>query len=132
MENDYSHMWLVSEEGTAQFFEKFGTFRGCLTHAIYFIRLIMPLFNWPIYLYLGRPDGGHLLLFGRLWEGATWTELTRGYMSSAVTIGSMAAWYMMLGPLFMEAYVMPWLCYGWWLFTVTYLQHHFEDMALFV
>lgn len=99
----------------------------------YLVRAVTPLINWPFYLYVGKPDGGHLLLFGRLWRDAKMSEMARGYLSSLVTVASMYTWYAMLSPSnnFVACYVMPWIFYGWWLFTVTYFQHHFDEMVLF-
>ena len=99
--------------------------------AHYTFRVITPFFNWFVYLYVGLPDGGHLFLYGRLWKGATRAEFARGYLSSCLAVCGMIAWYSLLGPAFVRAYCMPWMWYGWWLFTVTYFQHHYEEMLLF-
>ena len=128
---DYSHMWFYKSE-----LDKPGSTTTPITLSAYLHylgRAITPLVNWPLYLYVGRPDGGHLFLYGRLWKDAKWSEMARGYMSSAVTLASMCFWYTMLSPSsnFVACYMMPWVWYGWWLFTVTYFQHHFDEMVLF-
>ena len=128
---DYSHMWFYKSE-----LDKPGSTTTPITLSAYLHylgRAITPLVNWPLYLYVGRPDGGHLFLYGRLWKDAKWGELARGYVSSAVTLASMYFWYTALSPShnFVACYVMPWVWYGWWLFTVTYFQHHFDEMVLF-
>ncbi|EOD25242.1 hypothetical protein EMIHUDRAFT_100944 [Emiliania huxleyi CCMP1516] len=97
----------------------------------YILRPIAPLYTWPFYLFAGIPDGGHLLLFGRAWGDASATALARGYLSAALTVASMYSWHLALGGCLVRAYCMPWLWYGWWLFTVTYLQHHHADVALY-
>lgn len=97
----------------------------------YILRPIAPLYTWPFYLFAGIPDGGHLLLIGRAWGDASATALARGYLSAALTVASMYSWHLALGGCLVRAYCMPWLWYGWWLFTVTYLQHHHADVALY-
>ena len=128
---DYSHMWFFKSE-----LQKPGTTRSPIPFSAYLhycVRAVTPLINWPFYLFIGRPDGGHLFLYGRLWKDAKWSEMARGYMSSAVPLASMCFWYTMLSPSsnFVACYMMPWVWYGWWLFTVTYFQHHFDEMVLF-
>jgi omega-3 fatty acid desaturase (delta-15 desaturase) len=99
--------------------------------AHYTLRVLTPFVNWWVYLYVGLPDGGHLFLTGRLWKGATRAELARGYASSVLALIGMGAWYSLLGDTFVRAYCLPWMWYGWWLFTVTFFQHHYEGMLLF-
>lgn len=123
-EKDYSHVWLPNKE----WLEKKESF---LFNLAYKARYITPFFNWASYLFLGQKDGGHLILFGRLWEGSKYKVLLRGYLSSLISLLSFYGWYKLLGPHFIQMYLIPWFIYGWFIFTVTYLQHHHENVKVY-
>jgi omega-3 fatty acid desaturase (delta-15 desaturase) len=124
IKEDYSHMWYTESQRS-----KVLRLPHLAVH--YTIRVVTPFLNWWTYLYVGQPDGGHLFLYGRLWKDATVAEMARGYVSSAVSVAAMYGWYALFGDAVVRAYCMPWMWYGWWLFTVTFFQHHFDEMLLF-
>ena len=121
---DYSHFWCIIEE-------KQIVLKKTLRRIGYAGRYISMLFLWPIYLYLGIPDGGHLLLYGRLWENTEITEKIRGYMSSILSCCSFCVLLFTFKYKIITYYIIPWLFYGWWLFTVTFLQHHHTNIHLY-
>jgi len=46
----------------------------------------------------------------------------------------MGSFYIIWGLLGMQifpVYIVPWIFYGWWLFTVTFFQHHAENLVLY-
>ena len=118
--NDFSHVWFISSK-------KNSVMRYPINRYLYLIRLIQPFLAWPIYLYFGQPDGGHLLLFGRLWKDKSMKEITRAYVSSIIVICSAYLHMKYIGLI----YLLPWIWYGWWLFSVTYLQHHHEGQIVY-
>jgi len=125
IKEDYSHMWFTESQQ-----HKIMRIPHLAFH--YAIRVATPFVNWFLYLYVGQPDGGHFLpLYGRLWKDAPLGDFLRGYASSAVSAASMCLWYQLYGDCVVRAYCLPWMWYGWWLFTVTFFQHHFDEMLLF-
>lgn len=128
-DKDYSHPWFTKErlrrpeEGQARFQD-----RNPL------LRLAFPLVGWPIYL-LGLPDGCHLLPipFQRLWRNTPTVEYYKCLVSSAVVLGFLWLALRTLGDLrsLWYYFLVPWLVMGWWLVTVTYLQHHDHDTVVF-
>ena len=120
IKDDYSHVWFISSK-------KDKVFNHLINRITYSLRWIQPFITWPMYLYLGQPDGGHLFLFGRLWKGKSTKEYARGYLSSCTTLISMYLHYKYVGWI----YVLPWIWYGWWLFSVTYLQHHHDGQVVY-
>jgi len=100
-----------------------------------YIRPILPFFAWFVYLVLGFPDGSHFFpsSFGRLYRDAQWREKC-GCLFSAATVFA----YLALYKWFLESwsavafYVLgPWNAFGWWLFTVTYFQHHSDESTVY-
>ncbi|CAE7673294.1 fat-2 [Symbiodinium microadriaticum] len=117
-EKDYSHKWYTPEvmnredEYLARFF-----------HANPWLMSIFPYIGWPIYL-MGLPDGCHFFPFPS--EDSPKSEHVRCIVSSLVVIMYAVGFYTLCGNLtnFMYYYVAPVIVFGWWLVTVTYLQHH--------
>ena len=95
------------------------------------IRAIFPFLAWPAYLFAGIPDGGHFILYGRLWKNTTIKSYVRGMASTICTFVSASMMWKFLGHNIWQVYIIPWVFYGWWLFTVTFLQHHAEDLLLY-
>lgn len=126
VEKDYSHMWIPRRprESPSQAIERVRP-RAAWAFAA---RWLMPVLAWPTYLYAGYPDGSHLFPFqGRLWNGRSKTQRTHALVSTGVVGLSLAMWLYALGSSFIRVYAVPWLWYSWFLFTVTYLQHHCRD-----
>jgi len=120
---DYSHQWFIEEERDSLHpFIK-------ASHATRNLQL--PIL-YLVYLLAGIPDGGHVLFYGRMWEGETLSEK----LNCAISVGiSMAfagtLWANMGFADFTVVCMVPWLVMSFWLFMVTYLQHHSEDGKLY-
>ncbi|KAL9188302.1 hypothetical protein ACHAXT_006680 [Thalassiosira profunda] len=85
-----------------------------------------------IYLFLGVPDGGHVIFHGRMWEGVPLKKKIDAAVSVAVSCATAGTlWYNMGTADFTVVCMVPWLVLSWWLFMVTYLQHHSEDGQVF-
>ena len=122
MKKDYSHMWVVEEDKDRM---------TAGLNASYYMRWAFPVLAWPIYLYGGQADGGHLIQYGRLWKDRGVSDRAHGYISGAVSAATMYALWKCLGSDVVRVYVMPWLVFSFFLFTVTYLQHHDEDTIVY-
>jgi len=123
LERDYSHQWYIREEKDDL---------HPLIQASASIRMVFFPFLYFIYLFTGIPDGGHVLFYGRMWEGESLKQKLDGAISvvvSCATAGSL--WYNMGTSDFAVVCMAPWTVMGFWLFMVTYLQHHSEDGKLY-
>ena len=123
LERDYSHQWYISEERD--------NLAGYIK-AGHMTRNIMLPFLYFVYLFLGVPDGGHVFFYGRMWEDSNWKEKLNAYISSLVSITTAGLlWHNMGTADFVVVCMIPWLVCSFWLFMVTYLQHHSEDGKLY-
>lgn len=116
---DYSHQWFIREESDA--------LHPAITLSMKTRMLQLPVL-YLVYLFAGVPDGGHVIFYGRMWEGAKLKEKLDGAISvaiSCITAGSL--WASMGTADFAVVCFMPWLVMSFWLFMVTYLQHHSDD-----
>jgi omega-3 fatty acid desaturase (delta-15 desaturase) len=121
-DKDYSHPWYTPErlnrpdEGMAR-----------MMHSHSWMRILFPYYGWHLYLY-GMPDGSHYFPFmsQRLWADSTPEERRKCYLSVAVVGVFLAAYLYFFGSFakFAYYYLGPYVVFGWWLVTVTYLQHH--------
>ena len=85
-----------------------------------------------VYLLAGVPDGGHVVPYGRMWEGEPASAVRRGLLSSLVSVSFAAALLAAMGPTtFATVCLVPWSVMSMWLFTVTYMQHHSPDGKLY-
>jgi omega-3 fatty acid desaturase (delta-15 desaturase) len=107
-EKDRSHPWLTEETRIVRWFRLSG---------------VGPLFGWPLYLVAGMPDGSHY------WPWSYAHETTEHRLLCALSalscVACLAAYLLYFGV--REAVMrvlIPVLVQGWWLTTVTYLQHH--------
>eukprot|EP00640_Fibrocapsa_japonica_P000112 CAMPEP_0113934398 /NCGR_PEP_ID=MMETSP1339-20121228/1733_1 /TAXON_ID=94617 /ORGANISM="Fibrocapsa japonica" /LENGTH=377 /DNA_ID=CAMNT_0000936189 /DNA_START=264 /DNA_END=1397 /DNA_ORIENTATION=+ /assembly_acc=CAM_ASM_000762 len=122
VDKDYSHPWYTPgrfaapDEGLARTF-----------HNNWWLIVTFPLYGWSIYLY-GLPDGSHFFPFKnqRLWKNTPKAEYLKCLLSSSVVLLFAAAIYYFCGDFkrMVYYYLVPLAVQGWWLFTVTYLQHH--------
>jgi len=129
-EKDYSYPWYTPEK-LAHKDESLARMLHNQPALIFFF----PYFGWPIYLY-GFPDGCHLFPFAntRLWKDTATNEYVKCIISSAVIVANLAAIYYICGQSFANMafyYLPPWVFFGWWLVTVTYLQHHDPDTVVY-
>jgi omega-3 fatty acid desaturase (delta-15 desaturase) len=129
-EKDYSHPWYTAErlarpeEGAARVMD-----------SLPYLRLFYPIVGWPLYL-IGLPDGSHLFPHPqhRLWKDTPAAEYFKCILSTAVVGGYLALGYLVHGGSLLDMayyYLAPWLVMGWWLVTVTYLQHHHADTLVY-
>ena len=119
LERDYSHQWYIREENED-------------VHPVIKFAQETRLLQLPIlyfaYLFLGIPDGGHVLFYGRMWEGASMKKKRDAALSVIVSFATAGSfWYNMGTADFAVVCMAPWCVMSFWLFMVTYLQHHSED-----
>ena len=120
---DYSHQWFIREDRD----DLHPLIK--LSHATRNVQL--PIL-YLVYLLFGVPDGGHVVFYGRMWENESLREKFDASLSvvvSATTAGML--WANMGTADFAVVCMMPWLVMSFWLFMVTYLQHHSEDNVLY-
>lgn len=99
------------------------------------VRAFFPLIGWQIYLY-GMPDGCHLIPFPnqRLWKESPQSESIKCIVSAFVVLACACGWYFFFEQRVESLvfyYVVPWFIFGWWLISVTYLQHHNPDTVVY-
>jgi acyl-lipid omega-3 desaturase len=123
LSRDYSHQWFVRED------------KDQLENWIqwsYLTRNFQLPVLYLVYLLVGVPDGGHVFFYGKLWEKATLQVKARAAISSMVSLATAGSlWHAMGTANFAVVCFAPWTVMGFWLFMVTYLQHHSEDGKLY-
>jgi acyl-lipid omega-3 desaturase len=143
-DRDYSHPWYTPDKLAPEGGPEFALARAMENYT--WMRFLFPFIGWAIYLF-GLPDGSHFFPVGfmgkennRVWNESL--EITGDYsdhrkclLSTSVVFGYC---YCMMEYLFKWDwsafgywYVGPALVYGWWLVTVTYLQHHDHSTLVF-
>lgn len=123
LERDYSHQWFIREERDS--------LRPIIKASHFTRNLQLPILYF-VYLFLGVPDGGHVLFYGRMWENVPLKEKIDGAISVAVSVATAAALWLNMGFAdFTVVCMVPWCVMSFWLFMVTYLQHHSEDGKLY-
>lgn len=120
---DYSHQWFIREEED-------------LLDPIYKVihgtrNLQIPIL-YLVYLLAGVPDGGHVFFYGKMWENETVKAKLRGALSVSISMATAGSLWMNMGTAdFTVVCMVPWLVTSFWLFMVTYLQHHSDDGQLY-
>mmetsp|Transcript_22536 Transcript_22536/g.21657 ORF Transcript_22536/g.21657 Transcript_22536/m.21657 type:complete len:430 (-) Transcript_22536:77-1366(-) len=120
---DFSHQWVIREESDDM---------HPLIRASYLTRNFQLPILYLIYLLAGVPDGGHVIFYGRMWENSKMKEKMDAAISvvvSCATAGTL--WYNMGTADFAVVCMAPWIVMSFWLFMVTYLQHHSDDGKLY-
>lgn len=126
---DYSHPW-----HTPEYYDRPGNeIPRLFNNPI--LRATMPLYGWFLYL-VGMPDGNHFIPFpsDRMWKESASSESIRCVFSTAtVIVAQYAIWSMFSWSVsdVMFYYAVPLAIFGWWLVTVTYLQHHTPNTKVF-
>lgn len=123
LERDYSHQWFIREdkESLHPLIKLSHKTRNVQLPILYFV-----------YLLFGIPDGGHVYFYGRLWENETGKEKRKAAASVAVSLATaLSLWASMGTADFAVVCMVPWLVLSFWLFMVTYLQHHSDDGKLY-
>jgi len=124
-EKDLSHSWFTAEEWASD------TAYPSLRQSRVFL-LIQPFIGYFYYLYLGIPDGSHVWPLSKLYQREEKTEIRRKHeIESAISTTSLVLFFAVFGNAigayyFLVAYVPCWLMFSFWLFMVTYMQHHNE------
>jgi len=123
LEKDYSHQWYIREEAEDQ---------HPLIQASHATRMLFFPFLYFVYLATGIPDGGHVIFYGRMWEGHSLKEKMNAAISPAISFATAGLLWSSMGTSDFAVVCMgPWMVLGFWLFMVTYLQHHSEDGKLY-
>lgn len=130
VEKDYSYSWLTPEVEAREDSKITAFFESAPV-----LKFFLPFYGWFMYL-LGVKDGSHFLPIKshRLWTNTPQVERTKCLISTAV-VGAfaVASWFIFGQSLSSLAYyyLAPLVMFGWWLVTVTYLQHHHEDSIVY-
>lgn len=129
-EKDYSYPWYTADK-----FNRPDENLARMLHNQPALIFFFPFYGWPIYLY-GLPDGSHLFPFknDRLWKDTPSSESVKCLISSGIVLLNLVAVYFLCGQSFanvMFYYFPPWILFGWWLVTVTYLQHHDPETLVY-
>lgn len=123
VDKDYSHPWYTPERFQHEDESLARTF-----HNNWWLIITFPFYGWAVYLY-GLPDGSHFFPFSsqRMWKDTPKIEHAKCLLSSSVVLAFLAAIYFICGQdikTMAYYYLVPYAIQGWWLVTVTYLQHH--------
>lgn len=120
---DYSHQWFIREESDDL---------HPLIKLSYKTRNLQLPILYFVYLFLGVPDGGHVIFYGKMWEGTSMEEKKDALISVGVSVATAATLWLNMGLAnFTVVCMIPWCVMSFWLFMVTYLQHHSEDGKLY-
>jgi acyl-lipid omega-3 desaturase len=120
---DYSHQWFIKEEKD--------TLHPLIKLSHWSRNIQLPIL-YLVYLLAGVPDGGHVWFYGRMWENAVLREKLDGAVSVFVSLFTAGTLWHQLGTAdFGVVCLVPWAVMSFWLFMVTYLQHHSEDGKLY-
>mmetsp|Transcript_53985 Transcript_53985/g.114681 ORF Transcript_53985/g.114681 Transcript_53985/m.114681 type:complete len:440 (-) Transcript_53985:125-1444(-) len=123
LERDFSHQWYIREDRP--------DFHPLLELA-HNTRMAFLPFLYFVYLVTGVPDGGHVFFYGRMWEGESLKDRLDGALSVMISFATAGTlWYNMGTSDFAVVCLGPWMVMAFWLFMVTYLQHHSEDGKLY-
>lgn len=130
IEKDYSYSWFTPDVIAKEIDPM-----TLQLHKNKVIKFFLPFFGWFMYL-LGVRDGNHFIPIKsqRLWQQTPRIESIKCLISTAV-VGLFAAgnWFA-FGRSWKNVafyYLAPLVMFGWWLVTVTYLQHHHEDSVVY-
>mmetsp|Transcript_7379 Transcript_7379/g.10458 ORF Transcript_7379/g.10458 Transcript_7379/m.10458 type:complete len:384 (+) Transcript_7379:150-1301(+) len=127
VDKDYSHPWYTPE--------RFARPDESLAREVHnhhnWLFGLFPFYGWHIYLY-GMPDGNHYIPFSnqRMWKESETKEYYKCILSTVVVLAFLIGHFNLFGAQimpFLYYYGVPYVIFGWWLVTVTYLQHHNHD-----
>ena len=130
VDKDYSHPWHTDE-----YLQRPETSIARWVDRNAWFRYLFPIIGWPLYLY-GLPDGNHFLPLPqqRMWKESDFIEYVKCLVSSCVVV----AYAVLITYAFdfncvdiAYYYLAPIIVFGWWLTTVTYLQHHSPDTVAY-
>lgn len=123
-EKDYSYPWYTKDRMKNE-----DEYMARFLHANPWAIFLFPFYGWPVYFIFGMPDGNHLIpnSEGRLWKNTPTKETYKCLFSAVNVLSNLVVAYFVLGQSVSSLgfyYLAPWIIFGWWLVTVTYLQHH--------
>jgi omega-3 fatty acid desaturase (delta-15 desaturase) len=123
LERDYSHQWVIKEEQEDL---------PPLIKLAYETRILQLPVLYLAYLLFGVPDGGHVFFYGRMWEQESMKAKLDAALSVIVSLATAGTLWMNMGTAdFAVVCLGPWAVLSFWLFMVTYLQHHSDDGKLY-
>jgi omega-3 fatty acid desaturase (delta-15 desaturase) len=123
LERDYSHQWFIKEEQEDL---------HPLIKLSYETRNLQLPVLYLVYLLLGVPDGGHVFFYGRMWEKESMKAKLDAALSVILSMATAGTLWMNMGTAdFAVVCLGPWVVLSFWLFMVTYLQHHSDDGKLY-
>ncbi|KAI8618123.1 fatty acid desaturase-domain-containing protein [Chytriomyces sp. MP71] len=116
-EKDKSHGWYDREEEGAENIMKDQPF-------------FIPFLYFFVYLLAGYPDGSHFWPLSPLFN--TTRDVIQCIVSGTVVAGFFGGFVWYWGwTNFFWMYFIPWLIYNFWLYKVTYLQHHGDGTIVY-
>jgi omega-3 fatty acid desaturase (delta-15 desaturase) len=123
LERDYSHQWFIKEEKEDL---------HPLIKVSYETRNLQLPVLYLVYLLFGVPDGGHVFFYGRMWEQESVKAKLDAALSVVLSMATAGTLWMNMGTAdFAVVCLAPWIVLSFWLFMVTYLQHHSDDGKLY-
>ena len=140
VDKDYSHPWYTPDK-----MDKPGFELARMMEKAPWLRATFPFYGWYVYLW-GMPDGSHYVPISftgdannRLWNESlalnkNYSDHTRCLISSATVLAAFAGIMHLCQwnwATFSYYYLASAVVYGWWLVTVTYLQHHDHSTEVF-
>ena len=123
VEKDQSHPWISKEK-----------WRGLSRlEKAYIFSPLTPFIAYYFYLFFGLIDGSHILPFSKLYKDANKTEKIKCVISTLLIIGFgyLLIYYSQTLTFFFLFYGGCWVMFSFWLFLVTYMQHHKENSIVF-
>ncbi|KAJ3071651.1 hypothetical protein HDU98_005010 [Podochytrium sp. JEL0797] len=92
--------------------------------------LLIPVLYPVFYLFIGVPDGSHYNPLSKLF--ATRKDSVLCVVSVSVCLAYLTAFVQLWGwEKLVWVYGVPWLVYNYWLYKVTFLQHHGDDTVVY-
>jgi omega-3 fatty acid desaturase (delta-15 desaturase) len=122
VKKDYSHVWIPTH---------YADKKPPLVRALQ-ASCLAPILGWFLYL-AGVVDGGHWAPFGgRLWSNHhTWGQFAHSCLSSALVFGFFTGLLQQCRfdlQTLVTWYGGSWFVFAFWLVTVTYMQHHDDQV----
>ena len=131
IEKDYSYGWFTPDILSRPDKELCRQF-----HENTLLTFFFPFYGWFMYIFLGIRDGNHFIPFQteKLWANTPKIESLKCFISTIVVALFAFGYYLFFGQSLASMafyYLAPLVIFGWWLVTVTYLQHHHEDPVVY-
>lgn len=120
---DHSHPWLTKKEWR----------QYNLLQKLYIYSPTTPFIAYFFYLYIGLSDGSHINPFSKLYNSSAVKDKLKCFVSTIVVLIFLCfiSLYSHTFKTFMTFYGGCWFVFAFWLFMVTYMQHHKKQTILF-